>query len=89
MPGKFTYTRPVAYQKLEASTANSSAWCFACDGGIRDSMLRSFAGVGIGIVGLGTEGGWYTMYALQKIPVFIPLVFVLLIISLVLLKKRK
>jgi hypothetical protein len=52
-------------------------------------MLRSFAGVGIGIVGLGTECGWYTMYALQKIPVFIPLVFVLLIISLVLLKKRK
>ena len=89
MQGKFTYKRPIAYQKLDAQSANAATWCVTCDGGIRDSMLRSFAGVGIGIVGLGTEGGWYTMYALQKIPVFIPLVFVLLIISLVLLKKRK
>jgi hypothetical protein len=85
MPGKFTYKRPIAYQKLEASTANSAAWCFSCDGGIRDSMLRSFARVGVGIVGLGTEGGWHTMYALQKIPVFIPLVFVLVLVSLVFL----
>ena len=83
MPGKFTYKRPIAYQKLDGRSANSAAWCFSCDGGIRDSILRSFAGVGIGILGLGTEGGWHTMYALQKILVFIPTVVIVFIVSLV------
>ena len=85
MPGKFTYKRLIAYQKLDGRSANAATWCVACDGGIRDSMLRAFARIVFAIVGLGTEGGWHTMYALQKIPVFIPLVFVLVLVSLVFL----
>jgi hypothetical protein len=85
IPGKFTYKRPIAYQKLDAQSANSDAWCVTCDGGVRDSMLRAFTRAVVVVLSLGTESGWHTLYTLQKIPVLIPIVSVVFIVSLVFL----
>ena len=83
MPGKFTYRRPIAYQKLDGRSANSETWCVACDGGIRDSMLRAFARAFAVLLSLDIERGWYTLYTIKRILVFIPVVSIVLTILLV------
>jgi hypothetical protein len=72
MPGKFTYHRPLAYQPFNARnrSQNSKTWCFVCGDGaigkIYDSVMHESIWACISILGLDKEGGWHTMYSLQK-----------------------
>jgi hypothetical protein len=79
VPKKFTYYRPLAYQPLDSKnkSENSATWCFfRCNGGVIDSVMRSVSWACIGALGLHTERGWYTLYAVQKalVPVFTTIV---------------
>jgi hypothetical protein len=79
MPAKITYTRPIAYQVLDANakSANSSTWCTRCDGGILDAAIRKLTWVYFGALGLQTERGWYAMYVVNKLLMPVAAVLVL------------
>ena len=81
MPGLFTYHRPLAYQPFSSrnKSENSHTWCVVCDGGvfgnIYDSVAREVIWAYISVLGLDKEGGWRTMYTIQK--AFVPVLAII------------
>jgi hypothetical protein len=77
MPLKFTFHRPVAWQKVDwrNRSENSRTWCGNCKAGVLDEIHRECAWLYYRALGMHAERGWSRLYAAQKL---LPLVLALL-----------
>ena len=81
LPLKFTFHRPIAWQKLDwrNRSENSRTWCGDCKAGVLDDISREAAWLYYRALGMHTERGWCRLYAVQKYaPWIAPLVLAVL-----------